>query len=93
MPRRTNQLIREYERLRKLAHELDVEANTVDERLVELESHLPDGYSYPGDPLFRRRTIRLWRRPRPYDRSTTRAFDAPQATAWRARLNHWRRPG
>lgn len=44
-------LIREYERLRKLAHELDVQSNTVDQRLVELERQLPDRYSYPGDVL------------------------------------------
>lgn len=42
-------LIREYERLRKLAHELDVQSNTVDQRLVEIERLLPDRYSFPGD--------------------------------------------
>jgi len=42
-------LIREYERLRKLAHELDVQSNTVDQRLVEIERLLPDRYSYPED--------------------------------------------
>jgi len=42
-------LIREYERLRKLSHELDVQSNTVDQRLVEIERLLPDRYSYPGD--------------------------------------------
>lgn len=42
-------LIREYERLRKLAHELDVQSNTVDQRLVEIEQLLPDRYSFPGD--------------------------------------------
>lgn len=42
-------LIREYERLRKLAHELDVLSNTVDQRLVEIERLLPDRYSFPGD--------------------------------------------
>ena len=44
-------LIREYERLRKLSHELDVQSNTVDQRLVELERLLPDHYSFPGDVL------------------------------------------
>ena len=44
-------LIREYERLRRLAHELDVQSNTVDQRLVELERLLPDRYSFPGDVL------------------------------------------
>ncbi|MBN1910338.1 MAG: hypothetical protein JW818_11405 [Pirellulales bacterium] len=42
-------LIREYERLRKLAHELDVQSNTVERRLVEIERLLPDRYSYPED--------------------------------------------
>ena len=42
-------LIREYERLRKLAHELDVQSNTVDQRLIEIERLLPDRYSFPGD--------------------------------------------
>lgn len=43
-------LIAEYEGLRKLAHELQVQANTVDARLVEIERQLPDHYNYPGDP-------------------------------------------
>jgi hypothetical protein len=47
---RTN-LIEEYERLRRLAHELDVQAETVDQRLIELERLLPDRYCYPGDIL------------------------------------------
>lgn len=42
-------LIREYERLRKLAHELEVQSSTVDQRLVEIERLLPDRYSFPGD--------------------------------------------
>jgi hypothetical protein len=42
-------LIAEYERLRKLAHELDVQSNTVDARLVEIEKQLPTRYKYPGD--------------------------------------------
>ena len=42
-------LIREYERLRKLAHELDVQSTMVDRRLIELEFLLPDRYQYPGD--------------------------------------------
>ena len=37
-------LIREYERLRKLAHELDVQSTMVDRRLIELEFLLPDRY-------------------------------------------------
>lgn len=40
-------LIAEYERLRKLMHELDVQAASVDERLVQIERELPD--DYPGD--------------------------------------------
>ena len=43
-------LIVEYERLRRLAHELDVQVNTVDARLIEIERQLPDSYHYPGDP-------------------------------------------
>ena len=44
-------LIAEYQRLRRLAHELDVQAETVDARLVEIEKQLPDRYRFPGDPL------------------------------------------
>jgi len=43
-------LIAEYERLRRKAHELDVQSNTVDARLVEIEKQLPDHYRFPGDP-------------------------------------------
>ena len=43
-------MIAEYERLRRLAHELDVQVNTVDARLIEIEYQLPDDYHYPGDP-------------------------------------------
>jgi hypothetical protein len=48
-PQERIKLIREYERLRKIAHELDVQAETVDRRLVEIERLLPDRYCYPGD--------------------------------------------
>ena len=44
------QLVAEYENLRRLAHELDVQANTVDQRLIEIERELPGNYAYPGDP-------------------------------------------
>jgi hypothetical protein len=40
-------LTAEYERLRKLLHELDVQSATVDGRLVEIERELPD--DYPDD--------------------------------------------
>ncbi len=50
-PQERIKLIREYERLRKIAHELDVQAETVDRRLIELEQLLPDRYCYPGDIL------------------------------------------
>ena len=50
-PEERIKLIREYERLRKLAHELDVQSTMVDRRLVELEFLLPDRYQYPGDVL------------------------------------------
>ena len=43
-------LIAKYERLRRLAHELDVQAETVDRRLVEIEYQLPDWCTFPGDP-------------------------------------------
>ena len=43
-------LIAEYEKLRRLAHELDVQSNTVDARLVEIEGQLPDNYEFSGDP-------------------------------------------
>ena len=42
-------LIQEYERLRRKAHELQVQTETVDARLVEIERQLPDHYQYPGD--------------------------------------------
>jgi hypothetical protein len=48
-PEERIKLIREYERLRKIAHELDVQVETVDRRLVELERLLPDRYEFPGD--------------------------------------------
>ena len=50
MAKNEEELIAEYERLRRLAHELDVEANAVDARLIEIEDQLPDEYTYPGDP-------------------------------------------
>ncbi len=50
-PQERTSLIQEYERLRRLAHELDVQVETVDQRLVELERLLPDRYDYPGDVL------------------------------------------
>ncbi len=45
-----NALIAEYERLRRKAHELHVQAEYVDRRLTEIERLLPDEYTYPGDP-------------------------------------------
>lgn len=42
------ELIAEYERLRRKAHELSVQAETVDRRLVEIERQLPD--TFPADP-------------------------------------------
>lgn len=42
-------LIAEYQRLRRLAHELDVQAATVDQRLTEIERQLPDDYPDPND--------------------------------------------
>ena len=42
-------LIREYENLRHKAHELDVQVECVDRRLLEIERQLPDWYTFPGD--------------------------------------------
>jgi len=43
-------LIAEYERLRRVMHELTARMNAVDARLIEIEKDLPDDYQYPGDP-------------------------------------------
>jgi len=43
-------LILEYEHLRRKARELDVQVESVDRRLVEIEGQLPDWYTFPGDP-------------------------------------------
>jgi hypothetical protein len=43
-------LIAEYEDLRRKAHELDVQVESVDRRLVEIERQLPDWDTFPGDP-------------------------------------------
>jgi len=42
-------MLEEYYRLRRLAHELDVQAATVDQRLVEIERQLPDDFVDPND--------------------------------------------
>ena len=56
-------LIAEYEALRRKAHELDVQSNTVDARLIELEKQLPDRYTFPGDrPLIDRQASPMIRR-------------------------------
>ena len=47
-------LIAEYERLRRRADELQTQADTVDTRLIEIERQLPDDYNYPGDPPLER---------------------------------------
>ena len=58
---RLARLVAEYERLRKLLHELDVQANTVDGRLIEVERELPEttpatirpaGPSFGSPPAF-----------------------------------------
>lgn len=43
-------LIAEHKRLRKLMHDLDVQAASVDGRLVEIERELPATGVYPDDP-------------------------------------------
>jgi hypothetical protein len=43
------ELIVEYEWLREWARQLDVQAEHVDRRLIEMERHLPDRYTFPGD--------------------------------------------
>jgi len=45
--------IRKYERLRKLAHELEVQTTTVKQRLVELEFLLTDRSIYLNNVLSR----------------------------------------
>ena len=42
-------LIAEYRRLRRRLHELTVESETVDQRLVEIEFRLPDSYVHPDE--------------------------------------------
>ena len=42
-------MLSEYYRLRRLAHELNVQAATIDQRLVEIERQLPDNYIDPND--------------------------------------------
>ena len=44
-----NKLVVEYERLRKVMHDLTMQMNTVDARLVEIEYQLPNDYTYLGD--------------------------------------------
>lgn len=48
MAKNEAELIAEYERLRRRSHELTVQLDTVDARLVEIERQLPD--TYPVDP-------------------------------------------
>jgi hypothetical protein len=45
------ELIAEYEELRRLAHELDEQSETIEERPIEIEEQLPDEYTYPGDNI------------------------------------------
>jgi hypothetical protein len=42
-------LTAEHDRLRELPHELDVQAETVDGRLVQIERELPDDSVHPDD--------------------------------------------
>lgn len=44
------QLIAEYERLRERSLRLFQEWEGIDQRMQEIESELPDSYTYPGDP-------------------------------------------
>jgi len=55
---RSLRLIAEYEVLRKLANELDVHAEMVDERLIEIERELPEEYVYPGNTATSGRVFR-----------------------------------
>lgn len=50
-PEERIKFIREYEWLRRLAHDLAVQSATVERRLVELEFLLPDRYQYRSDVL------------------------------------------
>lgn len=49
MAKSEEELIAEYERLRKRLHELNVQAEYIDRRLVQIERQLPDRYSFPED--------------------------------------------
>ncbi|HLA85751.1 MAG TPA: hypothetical protein VJL29_13250 [Thermoguttaceae bacterium] len=42
-------LIAEYERLRRRLHELNVQVEHIDRRLVQIERQLPDRYVFPDD--------------------------------------------
>ncbi|MBN1588077.1 MAG: hypothetical protein JW888_01020 [Pirellulales bacterium] len=49
MAKSEEELIAEYERLRKRLHELDVQAEYIEGRLVQIERQLPDRYVFPDD--------------------------------------------
>lgn len=42
-------MMAEYQRLRRIAHELDVQSATVHQRLADIERQLPDDYVGPVD--------------------------------------------
>ena len=48
--KKQNALVAEYEWLRQYNKALDLEANLVDARLVEIERVLPDDYTFADDP-------------------------------------------
>lgn len=50
LPEDEAKLIAEYERLRKRLHELNVQVEHIDRRLIQIERQLPDHFTFPGDP-------------------------------------------
>ena len=50
MTEQERELIAEYEYLRKCSICLFRKWSEIDERMLEIESQLPDSYTFPGDP-------------------------------------------
>ncbi len=45
-----NGLIAEYEWLRRMMSHLEIQTERIDRQLIEMENHLSDDYTFPGDP-------------------------------------------
>ncbi|MBN1909325.1 MAG: hypothetical protein JW818_06275 [Pirellulales bacterium] len=50
MAKSEEELIGEYEQLKRRLHELNVQTEHIDRRLVQIERQLPDHFTLPGDP-------------------------------------------